>query len=221
MQSKVPCPKCGVLYAWNASQKRVRNHGSCRFDTPAPKKPSFSVRIAPPQANVSDNVRVSNVWGYDADQLQSDKKKTEDEYRKNSLENEQWMREARKKYDTELKEKEALDKIEAEQKEARDKAEAEKKRRFYQPQYTALNIKKQQRQQSSDISVYWIDSNGGFYNVNDKDPYMQHVCRTPSPSPPPRLRKKMWCKVYWNSNFGVTTDMCEGEWEMQWVYRFV
>ena len=84
MQSKVPCPKCGVLYAWNASQKRVRNHGSCRFDTPAPKKPSFSVRIAPPQANVSDNVRVANVWGYDADQLQSDKKKTEDEYRKNS-----------------------------------------------------------------------------------------------------------------------------------------
>ena len=32
---KVPCPRCGVLYAWNASKKRVRNHGSCQFDAPS------------------------------------------------------------------------------------------------------------------------------------------------------------------------------------------
>ena len=216
MPNKVPCPKCGQPYAWNASKKRVRNHGTCNFDEPVQKKQPFRVMIAaPPTTNVYVPSDLS---------LQNEQKKRaeEEEYRINRLQNEQWMCEAMKKHAQELKEKETLDKIEAQRKEARDKEEAalqrqiaEQKIRFHRPQQTAIK-----EQQSRDIPVYWVDDHGGFYKVNGQDPY----CR-PAPLPAQarlfaqhRRRKNVWCKVFWNSTFGDTTDLCEGEWEMQWVY---
>ena len=231
-QEKVPCPKCGELYAWNASKGRVRNHGNCQFDTPVQKKPRFRVVIAQP-SNVS-NVQKSNVPPSAplsaAATVPSHQEDIEEVYRQNLLRNEQMMREGKLQYETFLKEKAAHDeKMRKEQaarekeQAAREKAEADRllqieldKKRLYQPWKTALHIKPTST--SSAISVYWMDRNGGFYELHKDTPY------TPTSPPPPtihRRQKMMWCKVYWNSNFGVTTDLSEGEWEMQWAMKMV
>ena len=219
-QEKVPCPKCGELYAWNASKRRVRNHGTCQFDAPVQKKSTFRVVVSQPS-------RLTNVYRSNFTNASEplvpvapvhEKEDIEEFYRQNLLRNEQLTREGKLEHEAFLKEKAVRDAEIA----AREKAEADRllqieleKRRFYEPWNTALGIKPTAT--SCAIPVYWIDRSGGFYEIHKDTPY--------TPKPPPqrptirRRQKKVWCKVYWNSNFGDTNDMCEGEWEMQWAMR--
>lgn len=231
-QEKVPCPKCGELYAWNASKGRVRNHGTCQFDPAVQKKPAFRVVIAQP-SNVS-NVYRSNVGNefiaqtYAAVCAPKEKDDIEEFYQQNSQRNEQIMREGKAQYDTFLEKKAADDEAMRNEKAAldaeimaREKVEADRllqteldKQRFYYPQNTALSIKPTLT--SCIFPVYWIDSNYGFYEIHKDTPYIS------KPSSPPTIRrcqKKVWCKVYWNSKFGDTTNLCVGEWEMQWAMK--
>ena len=232
-QAKVPCPRCGELYAWNASKNRVRNHGSCQFDAPVQKKPGFRVVIAQP-SNVSSFCR-SDVSSLPSASVASaaparEKEDLEEFYRQNILENQRLSREAKARHEEVLKEKAARDEqmrkeqaARDEEKAAQQQAEADRllkieldRQRFYQPWNTALTIKATPT--GSAIPIYWMDRNGGFYEVGKDTPY------TPKPSPSPVIRRrqrKVWCKVYWNSKFGDTTDLCEGEWEMQWAMRWV
>ena len=108
-QEKVPCPKCGMLYAWNASKKRVRNHGSCQFDPPVQKKPGFRVIVAP--ARNESNVYVPQVSVPPRAPVVSarEKEDLEEFYRQNILENERLSREAKARHEIFLKEKAARD----------------------------------------------------------------------------------------------------------------
>jgi hypothetical protein len=208
---KVPCPLCGVLYAWNASKRRVRNHGTCQFDAPVQKKPAFRVVVAQPSSLT--NVYRSNVTNASEPSAPvapaPANEDIEEFYRQNLIRNEELAREGKLKYEALLKEKAAeadrLLQIELE------------KQRFYEPWNTALGIKPTAT--SCAIPVYWMDRSGGFYEIHKDTPYTLKP-----PLQPPTIRrrqKKVLCKVYWNSNFGDTNDLCEGEWEMQWVMRWI
>lgn len=181
-QQKVPCPRCGELYAWNASKNRVRNHGSCQFDAPVQKKPGFRVVIAPP-SNVSSFCRdvssLPSTYVPSAAPAQ-EKEDLEEFYRQNMLENERLSREAKARHEIFLKEKAARDeemrKEQAsrdEEKAARDRADAERQRQLEEeqrrrdyPRQQALFIK----QQSPKTLTYWFDAYGTMHEVGAKTP---------------------------------------------------
>ena len=179
-QEKVPCPKCGMLYAWNASKQRVRNHGSCQFDPPVQKKPGFRVIVA--QARNESNVYVPHVSVPPRAPVVSaqEKEDLEEFYRQNILENERLSREAKARHEIFLKEKAARDEemrkeqaARDEEKAARDRADAERQRQLEEeqrrreyPRQLALLIK----QQSPKTLTYWFDAYGTMHEVGAKTP---------------------------------------------------
>jgi hypothetical protein len=193
------------------------------------KKPGFRVVIAQPSNFCRSNVSSAGFPSLSAPSAASarEKEDLEEFYRQNMLENAKISCEAKARHEEFLKEKAARDEqirqeqaVRDQEKAARETAEADRllqteleRQRFYQPWNTALSIKSTAT--GTAIPVYWIDCKGGLYEVGKDTPH------TPKPSPVIRRRqRKVWCKVYWNSNFGDTTYLCEGEWEMQWVMRW-
>tara|TARA_B100000519_G_C14153918_1_gene395902 strand:- start:53 stop:832 length:780 start_codon:yes stop_codon:yes gene_type:complete len=169
-----------MLYAWNASKKRVRNHGSCQFDPPVQKKPGFRVIVAP--ARNESNVYVPQVSVPPRAPVVSarEKEDLEEFYRKNILENERLSREAKARHEIFLKEKAARDEemrkeqaARDEEKAARDRADAERQRQLEEeqrrrdyPRQLALLIKRQ----SPKTLTYWFDAYGTMHEVGTETP---------------------------------------------------
>ncbi len=111
--------------------------------------------------------------------------------------------------------------------------------RFLYPYETAKRLK---TCVNDSMHVYWLDANCNFYDIATDTPYaddkrynremstffdaMKSDVAWTTKEPTSKLfhkshvscnKKAVWCKVYWNSNYGYTDNLCEGEWEYQYV----
>ena len=96
--------------------------------------------------------------------------------------------------------------------------ETTRQKLFHQP----YNYIKQEIPPSSKVYAYWLDSKGGFYKLDhNNNPYEKSLNGDDKKKEYYHKDVLVTRKVYWNSKFGDTTRLVEGEWEEQevWIRR--
>lgn len=143
------------------------------------------------------------------------------------LENEKYLKGQAEKYkeQQEMKRKEeekAAAEKQAAEKQAAEEAAEEAAARAAIP-YNEESVRRQyvpcsgqvEHYRGTSVHAYYLNRDYSIININDPP-------RVPKPQPKPtKKRKWQWRMVTYDSPFGDTSQLCEGEEDLQWVFYFV
>lgn len=203
------------MYATKANGD-MRAHQPCYRRQVQAKGRGFSMHVAPAQPPSCSNVYAFNVNTFSREEMQEScekmqentkrrmEQRLEEEYTRNAMINEEESRVLSEQHDRDI----AEEKKRAEIQESIAKALEEK--RLLAPFELCERMAP-----SSTVQYYWLDRNNNFYKYQKgKNPYIDVSIKKKIVR---NKKKPVMTPVWWNSPYGDTADLCEGEWEYQMV----
>lgn len=206
------CPYCkrdGISFNADGT---MRKHMHC----PGPPSASQAASLALPRIPSSSQSGTSFSSMFTSSSAIHDERR---EMEKTRLENDKYLKAQADKFKEQESKRKEEEKAAAE-KQAAEKEVAEEEAARAAIPYNEESVRRQyvpcsgqvEHYRGTNVHAYYLNRDYSIININDPP-------RVPKPQPKPtKKRKWQWRMVRYDSPFGDTSQLCEGEEELQWVY---